>query len=92
MSGGAFEYKQNYIREIVEVIECLIRDNNSKEKNEYGDVIGRNYPDEVIERFKEAAITLRRAAIMAQRIDWLVCDDDGVKSFTEQWDEELKNE
>ena len=81
MSGGYFDYNQYCFDDIADGVEKLIRRNKGS----------GNYPDKIIERFKEAANTLRRAAIMAQRIDWLVSDDDGDESFMERWDEELKN-
>jgi hypothetical protein len=47
------------------------------------------YPDEVIEKFKEAIVILRKAEIYAQRIDWLVSGDDGEESFLRRLKEEL---
>ncbi|MBW1902859.1 MAG: hypothetical protein JRJ20_14710 [Deltaproteobacteria bacterium] len=52
--------------------------------------IGRHYPPEIIERFREAAHTIRQAQEMAQRVDWLVSDDDGEKSFLRRWTDEVR--
>lgn len=90
MSGGHFEYGQYRIREIAEDIERLVATNDDQTKNEWGDPKGRGYPPEVIEKFKEAAHTLERAADMAQRVDWLVSGDDGEDSFMRRWEKEVR--
>ncbi|MBL0712133.1 MAG: hypothetical protein JJV98_00400 [Desulfosarcina sp.] len=43
----------------------------------------------IIEKFKEAMLTLRMAEAMAQRIDWLVSGDDGEESFLRRWNEDM---
>lgn len=90
MSGGHFEYQQYRIEDIAREIEELIKQNNSKELDKYGYAVSRGYSDATISKFKEALTALRRAAIMAQRIDWLVSGDDGENSFHKRWEEELK--
>lgn len=90
MSGGYFDYRQWQIEQIADDIERLIDSNYDNRINAWGGTIGRNYPASVMRRFKQAVRTLRRAAVMAQRIDWLVSGDDGVEEFIRQWDEELK--
>ena len=85
MSGGYFDYEQYKIDQIADQVGLLIRNNGKKEKGEW-------YPDfdEVtIDKFKEAAFILRKAAIMAQRIDWLVSGDDGEETFHTRWEEDL---
>lgn len=47
------------------------------------------YPDEVIEKFKEAIVLLRKAEIYAQRVDWLISGDDGEQSFMRRLKEDL---
>ena len=89
MSGGYFDYTQYKIGQIADEIEHLIETNDSDELNDWGDLIGRGYQPEVIERFRLAIATLRKAEVMAQRIDWLVSDDDGEESFLRRWDEDL---
>ena len=39
------------------------------------------YTEETIKEFKNAIDALRRAEIYAQRVDWLICGDDGEESF-----------
>jgi hypothetical protein len=70
MSGGAFEYKQYVIQEIIDRIEREI------EKS-------REYPfsPETITEFYNGARYLLLAQIYAQRIDWLVSGDDGEDDF-----------
>ena len=48
------------------------------------------YTEETIQIFKDAVKTLRKAAIYAQRIDWLLSGDDGEESLKERLEEELK--
>lgn len=52
--------------------------------NRYG------YSEETIGEFKKGLEILRKAAIYAQRIDWLLSGDDGESSFHERLNEELK--
>lgn len=90
MSGGHFDYIQHRISDAADEINEIVRTNDSTEKNEWGDEIGCHYPEDIIEKFKEAVLTLHRGAVMLQRIDWLVCCDDGEDSFRKRWDKELK--
>ncbi len=90
MSGGHFEYQQYRIEDIARDIHELIESNNEESKNEWGDTRGRNYPPEVIEKFRETVHTLRQAAEMAQRVDWLVSGDDGEDSFLRRWQKEVR--
>jgi hypothetical protein len=91
MSGGHFEYKQYDISGISREIERLIKNNNSVKTDGYGRKVGREYSDETIQKFKTAVDILSQAAIMAQRIDWLVSGDDGEETFHQRWDEDLTN-
>ena len=91
MSGGHFDHNQYRIREIAEDIERLIANNDDETLNEWGAKKGRQYPPEIIERFKEAAHTLEQAADMAQRVDWLVSGDDGDESFLTRWKKEVRD-
>lgn len=85
MSGGHFDYKQYHIDDVVREIEDLIETNDHTDGWGYS----RGYSEETITKFKEALTTLRRGAIMAQRIDWLVSGDDGENTFHKRWEEEL---
>ena len=90
MSGGHFDYQQYRIEDIATDIQELIESNNDQTLNEWGDMSGRNYPPEIIEKLKEAAHTLRQAAEMAQRVDWLVSGDDSEESFLSRWEKEVR--
>lgn len=105
MSGGFFEYKQWEINNMADDVETLINKNGRKKtdrelkdeswrdaewyKKYPGDLYHHEYPDEVIEKFKEGLNYLRLAAIYAQRIDWLVSGDDGEESFLRRLEEDL---
>jgi hypothetical protein len=49
------------------------------------------YTEETIKEFRNAIDTLRRAEIYAQRVDYLICGDDGEESFHRRLKEELEN-
>ena len=89
MSGGHFNYTQDMIREIADEVERLIETNDSEETDLYGDKIGYSFQEEIIEKFREAVLTLRMAEVMARRIDWLVSGDDDEEAFLRRWDEDL---
>ena len=48
------------------------------------------YTEETIQIFKDAVKILRKAAIYAQRIDWLLSGDDGEDNLKERLEKELK--
>jgi len=77
MSGGYFNYNQNYIEYIIEDIERLLKKNP-------------DYLPCTLKAFETALVELKRAKIYTQRIDWLLSGDDGELSFHERLDEELK--
>ncbi|MGR9107804.1 MAG: hypothetical protein ACU843_12815 [Gammaproteobacteria bacterium] len=91
MSGGHFDYKQYGCEEIADAIDRLIANNDSTEKNEFGDETGRHFSAETIAKFKDTAFLLRKVEKMVTRIDWLVCSDDCEKSFHQRWGEEISN-
>ena len=88
MSGGKFEYVQFRFGEIVESIRSVIANNDSTEKNEWGDDLGKHLPPDIIERFARTADIVERAEKMVTRIDWLLSCDDGEDSFRRRWKEE----
>ncbi|MCX6602531.1 MAG: hypothetical protein NTV52_02940 [Acidobacteria bacterium] len=91
MSGGHFDYKQYQIEDIAVEIDEVIEANDDKTLNEWGQRRGNGYPPEIIEKFREAAHTLRQAAEMAQRIDWLLSGDDCEDSFLRRWDIKVRD-
>ncbi|MEA3420840.1 MAG: hypothetical protein U9Q97_04085 [Acidobacteriota bacterium] len=92
MSGGYFDYQQYQIRIIHDEIENVIENNRNQEIDQFGDPLGRNYPDDIIESFTEALKVLRIAEIYAQRIDWLLSGDDGEESYRNRLMEDLNKD
>lgn len=106
MSGGAFDYNQYKIGYIADQIEEVIVKNGVKKTPEEikdegwrddswydkypEDKFHYKYPDEVIEKMKEAVKVLKIAQEYAQRVDWLLSGDDGEESFLRRLDENLK--
>jgi len=91
MSGGHFNYLQSNMRQEADEINRLIETNFDVWFDEYGSPLGRHYAPGTIARFREAEATLRRAAAMLQRVDWLVSGDDGEDDFHRRWSEEIES-
>jgi len=97
MSGGHFDYEQYKLEQIADSIERIIEGNKKEVADEDrwicwdNRIYYYNYPDEVIEKFKEGVELLRKAQIYAHRIDWLVSCDDGEQTFLERLKEDLDN-
>jgi hypothetical protein len=89
MSGGHFNYIQNNLEVVASDIDELIRTNWNYDLDEHGNSIGRGYPIDIIAKFFEARKTIRLAAAMIQRVDWLVSGDDGEDSFRRRWEREV---
>lgn len=53
------------------------------------EIFYHDFNPETLARFREAVGQLRRAAIFAQRIDWLLSGDDSEDSFHKRLDKEL---
>lgn len=79
MSGGAFNYRQHAIFEIIDQMSREMAD---------PDFMMR-YSEDVMERFREGIKALRIAYVHAQRADWLLSGDDGPESYIERLAEEL---
>jgi hypothetical protein len=106
MSGGAFDYNQYKIGYIADQIdEVIVKNGLEKTQEELKNESWRDpewyekypedkfhykYPDEVIEKMKEAVKALHIAQEYAQRVDWLLSGDDGEESFLSRLEENLK--
>ena len=90
MSGGAFDYIQYRIHDIVQRIREEIKSNNVKPEYWWGDWNGQVYSDETIAEFKKGIELLLKAETYAQRIDWLLSGDDGEDTFHERLKEDLE--
>jgi hypothetical protein len=89
VSGGHFDYQQYRITDVAIMIDELIASNDDESLDNYGNKRGMGYSAETISRFREASSLLRRGAIIAQRIDWLVSGDDVEDTFHRRLEEEL---
>ena len=81
-----------------EDVEYYIKDhwleNEEKEyiiKNKHTMPNPYKYSKETIKEFKKGLAILKKAYVYAQRIDWLLSDDDGEESFHKRLKEELDN-
>lgn len=82
MSGGYFDYVQDSVEQAADEVNSCIRRFESKEHKP-------EYTSETLEKFRECELTLRCAAAMLQRVDWLLSGDDGEDCFHERWAEEV---
>jgi hypothetical protein len=106
MSGGRWEYNQYRLTDVIDDLKGLIEKNGkpkTKEemKNEGWkdpdwyekypeDKFHYEYPDEVIEEFKNAIDIISKAQVYMHRVDWLLSGDDGEESFIKRLKQELK--
>jgi hypothetical protein len=90
MSGGYFDYVQHRIDEAADKVDSYIRRCESDYRDKYG--YKPEYSADTLARFRECERTLRRAAAMLQRVDWLVSGEDGEDSFHRRWAEEVSSE
>lgn len=103
MSGGRWDYMQNRLDYVIEDITNLINRNGKKKdvsdlesweidwiKKYPEDAYYYKYPDEVIQKFKEARLSIAEAQEHMQRLDWLLCDDDGNESYISRLENNLK--
>lgn len=102
MSGGHFSYQQYRINDIVDSIEQEVIKSGKPIPEKAWDYYDRqyykehpeeavnyDYPEPILRRFEEAVYALKKAAIYAQRVDWLLSGDDGEESFEKRLREEL---
>lgn len=78
MSGGHYDYTQSRIRMVAQRIQVEMDD------GQYDD-----YSEETRAKIAECQAALDIAAIMLERVDWLVSDDDSEDSFHSRWAAEL---
>ena len=104
MSGGAFDYHQYFIGDMIDEIEQRILRAGQKiprvtheRDNYYSWRYGEDIPEEfytdyspkTIAIMKRPIYVLRMAFIYAQRIDWMLSGDDGEDDLVERLAEEL---
>ena len=91
----AYKFIREYEKDRKRIAEFMEGDRQIEVKElkyqEYED--GEYYPEyteETIQIFKDAVKILRKAAIYANRIDWLLSGDDGEDNLKERLEKELK--
>jgi hypothetical protein len=105
MSGGSMDYVFGHINEAARHVQRelanveLCRKNGrffgpyKKYQEEHPELGYLKSPealtDGVIKRLKDALLCVRKAAIYAQRVEWLTSGDDGYDDFCMRLDEEL---
>jgi hypothetical protein len=78
MSGGHWDYIQGRLDyEVAAELHQFAVDNS------------RGYSGATLARFLVAEMIVREAAIVIQRVDWLISGDDGEDDFVQRWDEEM---
>ena len=94
MSGGAFEYNQRRILDIIESIEeDLDRQGTTAKNVDFyfdSDYTYPTYSDEVQKEMKKGIEYLKIAYVYAQRIDWFLSRDDGEEEFLSRLKEDLE--
>jgi hypothetical protein len=80
MSGGTFDYKQYEINTLAEELEAYIADEE----------LMAELPSEAIIEMRTGLGVIRKAAVYAHRIDWLLAGDDGPESFLSRLDKDLE--
>ena len=88
MSGGAFDYNQYRIRDVIDSLKEVL--DNKRNYNKKWNFIENDYTDETFEEFKTALEILGNAEIYVQRIDWLLSGDDGEETFHKRLAEDFE--
>lgn len=101
MSGGHFEYQQDRIKNIIEILEEEIEKSGKEipiEDRWLDESYYDKYPEEgfytehsekVLKIMREAVGKLKESFIFAQRLDWYLSGDDGEESLIRRLNEEL---
>lgn len=105
MSGGSMDYVycaiDNAAEKIQEVLAKYVLKRNKgvyvklnqcyKDENPNIDYLAddKSLTDAVIKRLEQCLITVREAAICAERVEWLTSDDDSEESFCMRLDKQL---
>lgn len=105
MSGGSMDYAFWKIDEAATHIQRELANAELRRKSgrflEVGEYYRENHPDvdylkspealtdAVVKRLRDALACVRKAAIYAERVEWLTSGDDGYESFCMRTDEQL---
>ncbi len=93
MSGGAFEYKQYKIQDLIEDMENLLVRLDKEPIDSFECNSLKNYIDDK-DSFKKIVQKnidlLKKSYLYTQRIDWFISGDDGEETFYERLEEEIE--
>ena len=105
MSGGSMDYVAYKIQEAANHIQRELANTELRRKSgrffDVREYYQEKYPDvayfkssealteAVIKRLRDALICIRKAAIYAERVEWLTSDDDGYEEFCMRLDDQL---
>jgi len=73
MSGGYFEYKQFYLKDIINDIKEVLENKNTSD-----------FSDDVLDEFEKAILIIQKAYRYIEVIDMLVSGDYSEKEFMEE--------
>ena len=86
MSGGYFDYNQFHIDEIAREIERFLKERTD---SDWDKQFYSSLSEKTIEAIREYTQVIKKAAIYAHRIDYLLSGDDGEESFHRRVKEDL---
>ena len=89
MSGGHFDYKEYWVKEIAQQVEEALDIHKNKYKGVYDYL--QDCDDEAIKEIEEGAILLRKAYRFAYNVDRLLSGDSGPESVLEDYKEDCEN-
>jgi hypothetical protein len=87
MSGGHFDYNCFKISQFADELGHEIEINEDKGFDRYGDKVGANYPEEVINRLKSIHSLILLSGELAKEVEWLYSGDSSDDSFCKMVDE-----
>lgn len=80
MSGGYFDYKNHYCRDMADSLLHLIKNNNVED--EYG--FSRKFTDDTLRIFYTTHYYMKLCDMLLHEIDYLVCSDTSEDGFDER--------
>lgn len=92
MSGGAFEYKQYHIEQLIEDMELLLKRVDKEPIDSFECDSLKNYIDDKdsFKKIVEKNIDLlKKSYIYTKRLDWFISGDDGEETFYERLEEDF---
>ncbi len=93
MSGGAFDYKQHTLQDLIDDMNTLIERLDKEPIDSFECNSLKNFvknPDDLKNKIRENIGYLKRAFLFTNSLDWLISGDDGEEKFYEKLDVEMK--